>query len=86
MVGVERVSDSDSPKYELFTESAVGFRSSLGVFDDVVFACHASTAYDLLKESQADTELVKLLGEIQYDNNVLYVHSDPKLMPKSKAA
>jgi len=82
---------SSSPKYELFTASNDGGdddeSSSLGIFDDVVFACHASTAHNLLqKESHVDDKLLTLLGKIQYDDNAIYVHSDTKLMPKRKAA
>ena len=59
------------PKYELFTASNGGAgvgdggeSSSLGIFDDVVFACHASTAHNLLqKESHVNGELVSLLGK-----------------------
>jgi len=59
----------------------------MGIFDEVVFACHAPRAVDLLQdESQCDVELLKLLGDIQYEDNVIYVHSDTTLMPKRKAA
>jgi len=90
VTGVTPIQDESTPttpKYELFTESTIGFQSSLGIFDDVVFACHASTAHDLLSKSQgANADLVDLLGKIQYDDNVVYVHSDTRLMPKRKAA
>ena len=74
----------DSPSFwELFTTDSV----SVGVFDDVVFACHAPTAHSILKkESIVDPQLLKELGKIEYGDNVVYLHSDPKLMPKRKAA
>jgi cyclopropane-fatty-acyl-phospholipid synthase len=62
-------------------------KECVGVFDDVVFACHAPTAVGLLQEGcQCDPELLNHLGNIQYEDNAIYVHSDESLMPKRKAA
>jgi len=59
----------------------------MGAFDEVVFACHAPKAVDLLQdEAQCDADLLNLLGKIQYEDNIVYVHSDESLMPKKKAA
>lgn len=58
-----------------------------GDFDEVVFACHAPRAVDILQdEAPCDVELLELLGKIQYEDNIIYVHSDTSLMPKRKAA
>lgn len=50
------------------------------VFDDLVFACHAPTACTILERSGI---VVEGLGDIEYADNAVYVHSDPRLMPKS---
>lgn len=71
-------------KYEIFRGEE---KTSMGIFDEVVFACHAPRAVALLQdEAQCDVELLKLLGDIQYEDNIIYVHSDTSLMPKKKAA
>lgn len=68
--------------YELFTTGD----ESVGVFDEVVFACHTDTAAAILKTTQVDSELVDLVSNIQYADNVVYVHSDEKLMPSRRRA
>ena len=71
--------------YELFTTDNV----SLGVFDHVVFACHSDQALKILSTDQSktiDPRLMSALAKIEYGENVVYVHSDPELMPKRKAA
>eukprot|EP00554_Chaetoceros_debilis_P011206 CAMPEP_0194110658 /NCGR_PEP_ID=MMETSP0150-20130528/9850_1 /TAXON_ID=122233 /ORGANISM="Chaetoceros debilis, Strain MM31A-1" /LENGTH=954 /DNA_ID=CAMNT_0038799893 /DNA_START=5 /DNA_END=2866 /DNA_ORIENTATION=- len=84
ITSVRKVQTGDSPKYELFMAEN---SESMGLFDEVVFACHAPSAVDLLQHnSECDPELLKRLGEIQYEDNIVYVHSDPALMPKRKAA
>ena len=71
-----------SLSYELFSNY-----TSVGVFDDVVFATHAPDSVGILKDSHGiDTELLQVLGNIEYDMNLVYVHSDPALMPKRKSA
>ena len=82
--------EGDSPSYELFTSD----QKSVGVFDHVIFACHPPTAHDILKtmnnqEKDDDVDqasLVNLLSQIAYADNVVYVHSDPKLMPSRRRA
>lgn len=81
---VKRIQNGKSIKYEVFKGAD---QRSMGTFDQVVFACHAPLAVKLLQEqSNCDPELIKLLEDIQYEDNVVYVHSDTSLMPKSKAA
>jgi cyclopropane-fatty-acyl-phospholipid synthase len=76
------------PSYELFTENA----NRVGIFDDVIFACHTDTVARILKTCQIQQDnadgasLVETISEIQYADNVIYVHSDPKLMPARRRA
>jgi len=68
--------------YELFTTN----NKSLGVFDDVIFACHAPTAASILQSDAATESVAKLLERITYGENAVYIHSDPNLMPKRRRA
>ncbi len=81
---IQRKASDDGlpPVWELFTKN-----SSLGEFDDVVFACHPPKAHEILnKDPSIDAKLLNELKNIQYGDNVVYVHSDPNLMPKRKNA
>jgi len=53
-------------------------------FDDVILACHADQSTKLLNDAYA--EQLQQLGNIRYRPNDIYVHRDPQLMPKRKAA
>ncbi|WP_084151644.1 NAD(P)/FAD-dependent oxidoreductase [Thiomicrorhabdus sp. Milos-T2] len=54
------------------------------VFDDVVFASHADETYQILDDDlKTDFEL---LSNFKYQENIAYLHSDLKLMPKRKLA
>ncbi len=53
-------------------------------FDQVVLACHSNQALDLLLD--ADPEERAFLGAIRYAPNRAYLHRDPALMPKRRAA
>lgn len=76
--------DKSQSAYEILVGDE---KKSMGIFDEVVFACHAPRAVDMLQnEGQCDVELLELLGQIQYEDNIIYVHSDTSLMPKRKAA
>ena len=88
-------SSSSSPNnvyvYELFTSDG----ASVGVFDDIVFACHPPTAKSILSTmmshsgknvSDSDRGLLDLVDRIEYADNIIYVHSDPKLMPSRRRA
>ena len=61
---------------------------SLGVFDDVVFACHPPQAAQILRsgKSQVDPSTLDCLDKVEYADNVIYVHSDPALMPARRRA
>ena len=74
-------------EYELFTTDGV----SVGQYDHVIFACHSNQASQILNTNNGnsnvvDPELIDALDKIEYGDNVVYVHSDPNLMPKRKAA
>ncbi len=72
-----------SPIWALYTSNSV----LVGAFDDVVFACHTPTTHSILQtESAVEPNLLEELSNIQYGDNVVYLHSDPKLMPTRKAA
>jgi cyclopropane-fatty-acyl-phospholipid synthase len=61
--------------------------TDLGIFDHVIFACHAPTAQAILERGQVgEEELHIVLKSIEYADNVVYVHSDPALMPKRRRA
>mmetsp|Transcript_2918 Transcript_2918/g.4607 ORF Transcript_2918/g.4607 Transcript_2918/m.4607 type:complete len:1035 (+) Transcript_2918:148-3252(+) len=73
--------------YELFTSDD----ESVGIFDEVVFACAPPIAAKMLTLSDYGTntnaeQLCEILNKVQYEDNAIYVHSDPELMPQSKAA
>ncbi|MEP1551393.1 MAG: FAD-dependent oxidoreductase [Paraglaciecola sp.] len=53
-------------------------------FDEVVFACHSDQALALLADpTPLETEI---LGDIDYQNNDVVLHTDISLLPKRKAA
>ena len=54
------------------------------IYDDVILATHSDTTRDLL-EDQFETRRF-LLASTRYRPNDIYLHRDPSLMPKRKAA
>ena len=54
------------------------------LFDDVILAAHSDTTHDLLDEAYEDQRF--LLKSARYRPNQIYLHRDPSLMPKRKAA
>lgn len=54
------------------------------VFDQLILACHSDQAGRLLKD--ADAEERALLAAVPYAPNRVFLHRDPHLMPKRKAA
>jgi len=73
----------EKDSYELFTTNS----KSVGVFDEVIFACHTPTAKSILETAETtDKDLLDLVSKIEYADNVIYVHSDPKLMPARRRA
>mmetsp|Transcript_3682 Transcript_3682/g.7125 ORF Transcript_3682/g.7125 Transcript_3682/m.7125 type:complete len:1073 (-) Transcript_3682:402-3620(-) len=84
IVGLKKGDNNNGCEYELFTSDNV----SVGKFDQVIFACHSPQAIRILDTDRAsiDPQLLTTVEKIQYEDNVIYVHSDPNLMPKRKAA
>ncbi|MFT2092693.1 NAD(P)/FAD-dependent oxidoreductase [Paraglaciecola sp. 2405UD69-4] len=53
-------------------------------FDEVVFACHSDQALALLAD--ATPQEAQILGNIQYQNNDVVLHTDTQLLPDRQAA
>ena len=54
------------------------------IFDDVILATHSDISHDLLDRTYEDQRF--LLRSVRYRPNDIYLHRDPGLMPKKKAA
>jgi cyclopropane-fatty-acyl-phospholipid synthase len=79
----KRLTSDGKASYELFTADS----KKVGVFDEVIFACHTDTTKGILQTStETDKKVVDLVSKIEYTDNVVYVHSDPKLMPSRRRA
>ncbi|OEU17902.1 CMAS-domain-containing protein [Fragilariopsis cylindrus CCMP1102] len=79
------IDNKDHHQYELFTTDNV----SVGIYDDVIFACHTDTTTSILKtddKESIDPSLIDTISKIEYSDNVVYLHSDPKLMPQRRRA
>jgi hypothetical protein len=59
-------------------------RGQVDVFDQVVLACHSDQALRLLAD--ADPEERAFLGAVRYSPNRAFLHRDPSLMPRRRAA
>jgi predicted NAD/FAD-binding protein len=53
-------------------------------YDAVVFACHSDETLRLLSDPTQEER--EILGAVQFKTNVAWLHRDPALMPKRKAA
>lgn len=72
---VKRLPDS----VELHFEQGV-----IETYDQVVFACHSNEALALLSDASEDEQAI--LSAIPYRNNDVVLHTDDKLLPKTKLA
>jgi len=77
-------------RYRVVLDNKNNDKAALPLFDQVVFACHPPTAADMLVENNLDNNettgnTTDLLRQIEYADNVLYVHSAPSLMPTNTA-
>jgi hypothetical protein len=52
--------------------------------DQVIFACHSDEALALMTD--ADGQERAQLGAVHYEPNTAWLHRDPRLMPRRKAA
>ncbi|MDX1540434.1 MAG: FAD-dependent oxidoreductase [Geminicoccaceae bacterium] len=59
-------------------------RGGLSFFDQVVLACHADQALDVLETPSAGER--EILGSFAYRQNLAVLHRDAALMPKRRAA
>jgi predicted NAD/FAD-binding protein len=59
-------------------------RGRIERFDQVILACHSDQALRLLVD--ADAEERAFLGAVRYGPNRAYLHRDPRLMPRRRAA
>lgn len=55
------------------------------VFDHVILATHGDQAYSIIRDS-ATKEEISILGSFETAQNEVVLHSDPSLMPRSRAA
>jgi len=55
-----------------------------GQFDHVILACHGNQALRLLNHPTGDE--ARLLAEFKYQPNVATLHTDPRVMPRTKLA
>ncbi|KAL0961180.1 hypothetical protein HGRIS_006152 [Hohenbuehelia grisea] len=56
-------------------------------YDHVILACHSDTALSLLRSGGGLTsDEEEILGRVRWNKNVAVLHSDTKLMPRSRLA
>eukprot|EP00752_Nemacystus_decipiens_P004454 g4067.t1 len=78
--GVKVKKEEDSGRLEV-----VDGKGKTRYYDEVVFACPADTALEILGE-EASGEERDALGRFTFSENTIYVHSDKRLMPTRRAA
>jgi len=54
------------------------------IYDEVVLACHSDQAFSMIKDKTL--EEASILGDVEYTPNDVWLHSDPKLMPRKRDA
>lgn len=92
---VERLTTEFAGRVELSNEAISVRRVAEGVeirdrtgavrhFDHAILACHADQALSLIED--ADLLEARVLGQFRYRANQAYLHSDPSLMPRRRAA
>lgn len=72
-----------SGSYDLFSSGKTAVGQD---YDHVIFACHPPTTQKIVENVTKGTDVSKLLSDIGYSDNTIYVHSDAKLMPKRRHA
>lgn len=60
----------------------IGSRTGTDRYDQVVLACHSDQALGVLRDADADERMV--VGEVRYQPNRAWLHTDPRLMPKER--
>ncbi|EJC98838.1 FAD/NAD-binding domain-containing protein [Fomitiporia mediterranea MF3/22] len=56
------------------------------LFDHVIFTCHSDTALEILKAGNVTPEEEHILSMFRWNRNEAVLHSDTRLMPKSRLA
>jgi predicted NAD/FAD-binding protein len=59
-------------------------QGGIGEFDQVIFACHANKALQLLEHPDPDER--DILGAFQYQDNKVVVHRDLSFMPRTRGS
>jgi cyclopropane-fatty-acyl-phospholipid synthase len=74
LLPLKKVATDGQVGYELFSSDD----KSIGVFDDLIFACHPPTAREILSEGNViDDEALDMLQKIEYADNAIYVPFRP---------
>ncbi|KAF8158029.1 amine oxidase [Crassisporium funariophilum] len=55
-------------------------------YDHVILACHSDTALQILKKGGITQEEERILSQFDWNKNEVILHSDTRLMPKSRMA
>ncbi|KAF8799396.1 amine oxidase [Phlegmacium glaucopus] len=55
-------------------------------YDHVILACHSDTALEILRAGGMTDEEERILSQFDWNHNEAVLHSDEKLMPKSRMA
>ena len=87
VASVQRVPSTESCADRSFVYRLYGpGEQILGAYDGVVFACHPPAVAKILAGfgGAANPALPSLLRGVEYADNIVYVHSDPALMPRRK--
>jgi len=83
---VHRTLDGSKVKVTYARRDAKGkTREESELFDDVVFACHSDQTLALLGPCATVAER-RALGDVKYQENVVYLHTDETLMPRNRDA
>lgn len=76
---INRVRPGAAGKVEIITETG-----ETSLFDDVILASHSDQSLSLLDNSYEDQRMA--LGSVRVSKNDVYLHRDPRLMPRRKSA
>ncbi|MGE6480546.1 NAD(P)/FAD-dependent oxidoreductase [Psychrobacter namhaensis] len=78
------VRDGEQVILTVQSKGNVDNRSENFVFDEVIFACHADTALNILKDASTDES--KVLSHFRFTKNTAVLHTDTSVLPKKPLA
>lgn len=81
---VTRNVDHDNVRLTIQDKSSVNGEPKSLVFDEVIFACHADTALNILKDASADE--MEVLSHFRFTKNTAVLHTDTSVLPKKPLA